>query len=373
MESILLTELDKRIRSSSDSVSWARDMCRAASHHARQGQADVALKWLDSVKQHFGKRIDPEVACWLMLAEGLVHYFEFRLITTQDLFRGAYGTALAFGSTLARPSCAAWMAFVEFNAGLYDSMIRFIEEALSGAAEDDHQARGRASLVLADAFHFAGSFTKARPWYERARQHAGAEGDGPTMNALMHNMAAYRTNNVRLADAFGQSTLPEAKQASMEAASASNYARAVGLSIWTRDTAPLLQAQMLAVQGKYDDALRLLNAVDGARLPPRERPMLAIERAWCLVGLESFDHVAEYAREAARADEIMQDPDDLAYVYARLAAMEARTGSRYAERCAERAADALARHRELQRALEMKLDALDRRLKALDQRAARDC
>lgn len=370
MESILLTELDKRIRASADSVSWARDMCRAASHHARQGQADVALKWLDSVKQHFGKRIDPEVACWLMLAEGLVHYFEFRLLTTQDLFRGAYGTALAFGTTAARPTCAAWMAFVEFNAGLYDSMIRFIEEALREAAEDDHQARGRAALVLADAFHFAGSFAKARPWYERARRHAGAEGDGPTMNALMHNMAAYRTNNVRLADAFGQSTLPEAKQAAMEAASASNYARAVGLSIWTRDTAPLLQAQMLAVQGQYDDALRLLSTVEEARLPPRERPMLAIERAWCLAGLEAFEHVDEFARQAARADEIMLDADDIAYVFARLAAVEARTGRRYAELCSERAAVALARHRELQRGLEAKLDALDLRLKAPDSPAA---
>jgi tetratricopeptide (TPR) repeat protein len=330
----------------------------------------VALKWLGSVKQHFGKRIDPEVVSWLMLAEGLVRYFEFRLIAAHDLFRGAYGVALAFDSVRARPTCAAWMAFVEFNDGRFDSMIRFVGEALSDAAPDDHQARARASLVLADSFHFAGSFTKARPWYDRTRLHAGMEGDGAAMMALMHNMAAFRTNNVRLADAFGTSVLAEAKQASMEAASASNYARAVGLSIWTRDTAPLLQAQTLAVQGQFDDALRLLNAVDVARLPPREKPMLAIEHAWCLAHLDCLDQAAPFAEEAARAVESMEDFDDMAYIFARLAALEKMLGCGYLPGCTERAAESLAKHRDGQRALASKLDALDQRLSQAERGSA---
>lgn len=362
MESILLTELDKRIRASSDSVSWARDMCRAASHYARQGQPEVALKWLDSVKRHFGKRIDPEVACWLMLAEGLVHYYKLEWTVAYDLFRGAYGAALAFQVEVARPTCAAWMAFAEFNDGRFDPMIRFLEEALLAAPKDDHQARARACLVLADSYHFAGNFAAARPWYDRARGHGSAEGDGSTISSLMHNMAAFRTNNVRLADAFNSSSLEEAKQASMEAASAYSYARAVGLSVWSRDNAPLLQAQAIAVQGRYDDALRLLSVVDSSRLPSRDRAILAVERAWCLVQLDHFDHAAEFATEAAQVEELTQDPDDLAYVYARLASIEERTGRQYLERCSERASEALERHRDGQRALLTKLEALASRL-----------
>ncbi|WP_284615740.1 hypothetical protein [Aquabacterium humicola] len=372
MESILLTELDKRIRASADSVSWARDMCRAASHHARQGQADVALKWLDSVKQHFGKRIDPEVACWLMLAEGLVHYYQLRWVPACDLFRGAYGIAFAFNAESVRPACAAWIALIEFNESNFDSMIRFLDEALCDAAVDDHQCRARASLTLADALNFCSSLSKAQPWYKRARHHAAAEGDGATMNALMHNMAAYQAARVRIADAFGTPLLAEAKQASMQASSAFSYARAVGLSTWMLSTAPLLQAQTLAIQGQYDDALRLLSAVDAEGLPPRDRAMLAIERAWCLAQLNCFEHVEAYAVEATRAEEVSQDADDLAYIYARLAAVEDRMGRKFVENCAERAADALAKHRDVQQALEAKLDALDQRLKLLDQRSAGD-
>ncbi|NRF66675.1 hypothetical protein HLB44_06740 [Aquincola sp. S2] len=363
MVSILLSELDKRIRASSDSVSWARDVCRAASHYARQGQVDVALKWMDSVKRHFGKRIDPEVACWLMLGEGMLHFFQVRPGTAHDLFRGAYGLAVAFDAARARPSCAAWMALNEFNDSRFDSMLRFIEEALTLAPEDDHQARARASLVMADAFHFAGTFKKARPWYERARRHATAEGDGATMSALMHNMAAFRTANVRLADAFGDQMPAEAKQASMEAASAFNYDAAVGTASWLRESAPMLQGQLLAVQGKFHDALMMLTSIDAKCLPQRVRPLVAVDRAWCLVQLEIFEHVDEFALEAARVDDTELETDDLAYLYARLARTQERMDRQYVKDCSELATRALAKHRRAQAALEGKLDELDARMK----------
>ncbi|NRF66676.1 tetratricopeptide repeat protein [Aquincola sp. S2] len=297
-----------------------------------------------------------------MLAEGMLHYFQMRSIDAHDRFRGAYGLAATFDTVRARPCSAAWMAHIEFNDGRYDSMIRFIEEALTRAPEDDHQALARASLVLADSYHFAGTFKKARPWYERARRHATAEGDGATMSALMHNMAAFRTANVRLADAFGSEMPAEAKQAAMEAASAFNYDAAVGTESW-RLMVPMLQGQLLAVHGKFHDALMMLTSIDTKYLPVRERPLVAADRAWCLVQLEIFEHVDEFALEAARANEIDQETDDLAYVFARLARVQEQTGKQYVRDCSERAARALTRHRDAQAALEAKLDQLELRIK----------
>ncbi|NRF66674.1 tetratricopeptide repeat protein [Aquincola sp. S2] len=363
MGSILLAELDKRIRTSTDSVSWARDVCRAASHFARQGQVDAAMKWMDSVKAHFGNRIDPEVACWLMLAEGMLHYFQMRSTAACDRFRGAYGLAATFKVTRAWPCSAAWMALIDFNDSRYDSMVRFIEEALTQAPEDDHQARARASLVLADAFHFTGSFKKARPWYERARRHATAEGDGATMSALMHNMAAYRTANVRLADALGNPMSAEVKQASMEAASAFNYDAAIGTES-LRLMVPMLQGELLAVEGKFHEALMMLASIDKKELAPRFRPLVAVDQAWCLVHLELFDHVSEFALQAAAASHAELEADDLAYLLARLAQVQERMGERYLKDCSMLASHALARHREIQRMLELNLDQLEDRVKS---------
>ncbi|WP_284615739.1 hypothetical protein [Aquabacterium humicola] len=362
MDSILLTELDKRIRTSPDSVSWARDVLRAASHFARQGQVDVALKWMDSVKQHFGNRIDPEVACWLMLAEGMLQYFQLRWQDAHDRFRGAYGTAVTFAAARARPCCAAWMSHIEFNEGRYDSMIRFIGEAWSTAAPDDHQTRARAALVMACAQHYASSFKQARSWYERTRWHATAEGDGATMSSLMHNMAAFRTASVCMSDAFGSASPAETQQALMEASSAASYDLATGSASYHRATIPLIRAQLLGVQGKFDDALVILTTIDAQRLPPRQRLIIAIERARCLAKLDLREHVDQFVQEATGPEQARLEDDDAAYVYARLAEIEALTDRRYVDDSLSRANAAMRRHREVQTALEGQLIELESRL-----------
>jgi hypothetical protein len=57
-------------------------------------------------------------------------------------------------------------------------------------------------LVIADAFHYAGRFDLAKPWYAAAREHALVEGDDAMISAMLHGVAALRANQVRLANAF---------------------------------------------------------------------------------------------------------------------------------------------------------------------------
>lgn len=364
MYSRLLTDIEARLRNSSDSVSWARDICRAASHFARQGQAELALKSIQNVRQHFGKRLDAEVACWLLLAEGMQHFFQERQAEAYDRFRGAYGMAIGFEAKRASPSCAAWMAHIEFNENRFDSAIRFIEEALTTAGEDDHQARARACLVLADSYHFAGNFKKARPWYERTRLHATSEGDGATLSAFFHNLAALRATNVKLADAFGVKHPEDTKQASMEAASAFNYDTAIGTASFQL-AIPMLRAQLLVVEGKYEQALVELATLKVEGLRQRLRAPILVDRAWCLVQIGELEHVKRCALEAVAALTEDVELDDRAYVLARLSKVQEAMAEEYVPDCAARAQAALVSHRSFQDNLEVKLDGLVATLDAL--------
>lgn len=357
MYSKLLRDLDEQIRNSVDRVEWARIVCRKASYFARQGETAAALRAIDRVRTEFVGSLEPEVACWLMLAEGILQFFQLKMTDAQDRFRGAYGLAKAFDVKRALPSCAAWLAHFEFNASNFDSMARFLEEALQSAPQDDYPAIGRASLVLADSLHFAGQFPKARPWYEKTRLAATAEEDRSMLSALFHNVAAFRVANVRLADACGESNPSEFTRASMEAYSAYNYDAGIGTASFQL-LIPLLQSQLLAVEGRFYEALVILNDSDEKELPARFHSMIEVDRAWCSIGLGLMKEGRSFAKSAAHliSDEV--EPDDLAYVLARLARIEKILGETILESCAERAAEARAQHRSAQAVLEAKLDRL---------------
>lgn len=353
----LLSDLDEQIRNSVDRVQWARIVCRKASYFARQGETVDALRAIERVRTEFAGSPEPEVACWLMLAEGILQFFQLKMAEAYDRFRGAYGLAKAFEVERALPSCAAWIAHIEFSESNFDSMVRFLEEALTSAPKDDYPALGRASLVLADAFHFAGQFPKARPWYEKARLAATAEEDRSMLSALFHNVATLRAANVRLADACGECNPSEFTRASMEAYSAYNYDVRIGTESF-QVLIPLLQSQLLAVEGRFYEALVILRNIDEKELPARLHTMVEVDRAWCSIGLNLEKEGKAFAKSAADLITDQVEPDDTAYVLARLAQIEKIVGETIVVGCAERAAATLARHRNNQAALETKLDRL---------------
>ena len=81
-----------------------------------------------------------------MLAEGIMHFFHDRWPEGYDRTRRAYAIAFAANLAEAKPTCAAWMAHMDFNALRFKEMANHIEEALTLAKTDDHQALARASL-----------------------------------------------------------------------------------------------------------------------------------------------------------------------------------------------------------------------------------
>jgi tetratricopeptide (TPR) repeat protein len=200
-------------------------------------------------------------------------------------------------------------------------MLQHAVEALRLAQPSHHAALARVSLVVADAFHFAGRFDLAKPWYAAVREHALAEGDDAMISAMLHNVAALRANQVRLADAFHEPGHNEANRALMELDSTKNYDLGIGtLSLGL--LIPLVRAQLFMALGRFPDAVSLysetLDKQNTENLERREACFFA-ERAWCLIQTGKTEDACADVDAACRHAGNPADPDDVASMHARLA------------------------------------------------------
>lgn len=348
MDSRLLTNLNTQASTTRDPVIWAMAVCRAASHFASHGRTAEAIKSIKVVREQFGKDLHFDIASWLMLAEGVLHYFQAQTFEAYDRIRRAYGLAIALQNNSALPSCAAWMAHMEFYDGKYIDMAKHIEEALERALSNDHQAIARSSLVLATAYHVAGEFQLARPWYESARLNAAAEGDDATISATLHNMASFRAANLRLDDAFGEAQPGDTRRANLEASSSITYDYAVdhrGLDFLSR----MLRGLLFTIDKKFESALEEFGRVDESAVPLRLMPLIKVDRAWCHANTGNSSTAWQLALEIPGTLSNVSDDDDLAYINCRLSQISAICGQdTLANDFKGRADTSLLRHRKFQ-------------------------
>ena len=317
MDSRLLATLNEQAGETTDPLIWARTVCRAAAHYARHGMSPQALRAIGVVREHYGTNLDPEVASWLMLAEGVLYYFKANTKDAYDRIRRAYGLAVALQTESALPICAAWMALVEFHDGEYIKMSSHIEEALTTARPEDHAAHARAALVLADAYHLAGSYILARPWYEKARLRSAEDGDSATLSAMLYNVAAIRAANVKLNDTFGVESAAEAHRAGMEIASSRHYDHAIdshGLAFLSL----LLRGLLKTVSKNYEEALQLFGNIDTNKLQSQMLAPLYVDMAWCMANIGRMEDSTLHMKIAIDNIGHLFESDDKAYVNSRI-------------------------------------------------------
>lgn len=328
MASRLLAQLASRIAAARDPVEAACLRAQRGIYLARQGKHEHAQATVDAIRAEFGARPDAQVTAWVSLVEALIHFYSQPGPKALDRLQRAHALSRAMNHPLLVPLCAAWLAHIEFNANRMPPMLRYATEALRLAQPEHHAALARVSLVIADAFHFAGRFDLAKPWYAKVREHALAEGDDAMISAMLHNVAAFRANEVRLADAFGAPVPSEAKRALMETASTENYDVGIG-TLSMALLIPLMKAQLLAVEGRYGEALQIFDDVlesDSPENLERRKACFFADRAWCHLLL---DHAELALRDVNRACELLAcpaDPDDVASTHARVAAVLGRLG-----------------------------------------------
>ena len=326
MASRLLARLDAAIAKTRDPVGNACLRAERAGVLARLGRLDEARRTIEALHARFTLRPQPAVSAWLALAEGLCDHFGDLAPSARDRMRRAYALSGAAELAPLHALAAAWLAHMEYGRNDVVPMAAHLAEALRLAAPDHHAARARACLVAALGYHWAGRLDRAQPWFDRARQHALADGDDATLSALMYDRATGLVAAVRAATAFGDAPAVAGvddalREALLCVQSCAAYEAAIGGASLAY-LVPLLHAQLLTAAGEAQPALDLFDrwlapaTAGGMR---RMKRLLLADIAWCRWRLGDAD-AARAGLEAALAE---QDPacdvDDRAFADARLA------------------------------------------------------
>jgi tetratricopeptide (TPR) repeat protein len=207
-------------------------------------------------------------------------------------------------------------------------MTRRVAETLRLADAKHHAAQSRIGLVIAQAYHFAGRYDLAQPWYASARQHGSAEGDEAMLAALMANMAWLNASQARQNVLSGPGESQATRQALLGAESSQNFDALVGTAALDA-LAPVMRAQLLSLQGRHADALRLYEQHLDLALTQGAAHManwLRADLAWCRLQLKQADLALEDARAAEAANRDDCDLDDRAATHSRLAQVYAELG-----------------------------------------------
>lgn len=297
----------------------------------RLGHLEVARKDFDEMRNRLRTSSNAQlsVGCWVALAEAMLVYFSDLDLGARQYVQRAHSLAVAGRLRPMQALSAAWMAHLDYAQRDFPSMARYLTQALQEAEPGHHAARSRASLVVAHAYHFAGRADLAQPWYQRAHDHATAEGDPATLSALIHNRAWLDGNNARLQSLFGPEPAPNVNQLLMGAQSSSHLDQHLGTA-WMTSLMPVLQAQLHLVRGDAAAALALydehLETACKQGLE-RMRALCLADVAWARVQLGQHEAAradAQRAESATAAEGI--DSDDCAAAHGRLAQVHAALG-----------------------------------------------
>ena len=367
----LLATLEAAIKSAANPIEAQCLRAERAALLARQGQLERARGAIDELNAQLAwQPANHMLRGWVALAEGLHGYYSVIGRDAQDTIELAYSLAGNGGPAAARlrATAAAWLANMAFANGGSTRVAELVREALDGAAPEHHGARARAALVAGYAYHFGGQPDVAQRWYEASRRHAIAEGDEAHLSALMHNQAWMRASLARMALLFeGEKRDPgSVTQALMGAESIGHYDAGIGTAS-LGSLVPILRAQVLTAQRRWDDALALFDTnFDAAMAEGLKRiaPCLLADRAWCELNRGQPERARALAGAAEQALADPCDTDDRAMALARLSQVREALGE--AGLAAQHQAEAQrlhAAHREQQQRI---VAVLDEALTGLD-------
>jgi tetratricopeptide (TPR) repeat protein len=321
MISRLLNTLDARIKTARDPVENACLRGEKAALLARQGRLDAARAELRDLRSRFDGRPHAAVSAWASLAEGLVAYFEDLNASARDKFKRAHALSQFFKSPAIEALSAAWLAQTDYLNSDFESMTRHLVASFQIAPVDLHSARSRASLVVAEAYHWAERLDLALPWYGLARQHATAEGDDASLSALMHNMAWLRTAQARRHSVFGEPDVVQTRHARLGAESIDRFDALIGTAS-LGSLVPVLRSQVHILDGEFDQALDILALhMDSARKQGMDRMACVMysDAAWCKVQIGDINGARSDAGLALACVTDDTDIDDMAMTHSRLA------------------------------------------------------
>jgi tetratricopeptide (TPR) repeat protein len=331
-----------------------------AAFQARLGLFTKSSKNLVELRGKNEREPNVNLSIWINFAEGILGYFSNTGVSKSDGVERAYALSVAVGARELRALCAAWLAQWDYSILDVERLALHAKEALLFASVNNHSARSRAALVVAQALHLAHRPDLAKDWYRKSRENSLAESDEITLSAILHNMAWLTMLNMRQTVLVGDGNLDATRYALLNAESTGNFDKMHGDTSWD-ELKPLLRAQILSLRGDFSDALFIyeqhLVAASGTS---RIQANLLADKAWCHIQLGQMEIAQSCAASAMSSLVDDTQTDDRAAAHSRLKSVyEALGNTKIAKYHAAVGFENWQKHREMQLKIVNLLETLD--------------
>ncbi|EHR73098.1 hypothetical protein BurJ1DRAFT_4299 [Burkholderiales bacterium JOSHI_001] len=316
-QSRLLQSLDQQLQQCTDRTERSRLISRRAIHLARLNQLDEAKGEISKLRMELGTELDAGSGAWILLADGIISFFDFDIEKSFDRLRRSLGIGKSAGIISIVPLSSAWMAHIYFHKGDYESTVQNLQYSIGFSEVDDYPSRCRTAMVASNFHGFANQPDNARKWSNKARIHATAEGDEASLAALLFNITIYRVNEFRIASAFDlplpsdyQSLLLELKSSLAFDELADGVALPRGPSI--------LRAHTLVIEREFPEAVAMLRQGLSSGVVTFNRATVEADLAFALANIGEMEAAKEILSQARESISAAFDPDDLAFACARI-------------------------------------------------------
>ena len=347
----LLESIQHDIRVARDPGALAIARTREAIYLSRKGDFEAARRAISEIRALAVESLQMECIARANLAEGVLLFHVGSIDDARDKLLRGLALARAGQLNAVVSWCAAWVGQIEMNCGRPDGLRANALQVREFVDPADHASLSRIGIAIADGLHFAGRYDLARPWYEFARNHAVEEGDDAAIDAIMHNVAALRINNLRLAEIDGTVDSKELHRAKMDLVSCQGYNRGIASKTF-RWMLPMLQAQVDLLGQEYQSSavsFDRLEKSDFDGVPGRTKSVALADLSYCLLMVGKVDEaqLREQAAQQSSLDDLALDEQALLCSrFASIATM--RKDAKRASVMNASAQNALRMHREIQ-------------------------
>jgi tetratricopeptide (TPR) repeat protein len=157
---------------------------------------------------------------------------------------------------------SSWRAHIEFEFSSFDVAALALKKALAVITDSDHSAWSRCCIVLFNAFAFVGERDRAQGWFLRGHQHAVADGDQASIDALLQSRASYDVAQAWVGRCLERDSEKLLTIARAEVASAKNLQQLVRVQAH-QDYIALAECNLWLLEGRYVEALDWLSRLEG--------------------------------------------------------------------------------------------------------------
>jgi hypothetical protein len=308
----LLKRLEAQLSEERDPYRRAEFCATRACYLARVGSFQEARLEVAEVRKTFGDGRSGRVTVLLMLAEALVQHFGDLSISAADRVARALLLSKAMRDRELIALTSAWMGYFQFEKSDYEVSLRSIAESMENAGSQDHAAISRSAIVLLNTHALCGDWVSSQHWFLVGREHAVAEGDQASIEALFHSKAVFGVAWLRAERCQSEVDPAALTRSRQEIASARNLQHLTRINA-LEDYIELADAMLSSIESRYEAALAKLQELEAKGPFPAghfNRSVRAIERAFCCAGMDQTEAAVTALQEIDWVEVSNLDVDD---------------------------------------------------------------